>query len=301
LLTSVLEVLRELGLVGEHARLHHYVNITTGECMAVSVFEDRRFFQVKLSEFVNLRREFDRSQRAWKRFGRFAPRPLGYGERNGWSVLALEGVHHTPLQAQMLVGPAGIHTKAVNDLCTFFELAGCLPEEEGATVDLPRSPDWWQAQFANTAYEGLAARWVDHGTRYGMSELEVKSQHGDFVLNNLAWTGDGLIVFDWEDFGKIGLPGLDLATLLLSLSGDDVEYLHQFFTLPNPELRPAGELVRRACASYRLDFNQFRLLLPVYLLMFVHLKQYYGRHVRARFAAVLERFSARCTHEGSCQ
>jgi len=300
-LTSVLHLLRELRLVGARARLHHYVSITTEECMAVSVFEGHRFIQVKVSESVNLRCEYDRCQRAWNWFGRFAPRPLGYGERDGWSVLALEGVHHAPLQAQMLVGPDGIRADAVNDLYAFFELAGGLPEkEDAAVVGLPRVPQWWEAQFANTAYEHLAARWAKHGALCGMFELDVKSQHGDFVLNNLGRTSDGLVVFDWEDFGKLGFPGLDLATLLLSLCGDDVEYLHQFFAHPYPELRAAGELVRRACASYRLDFDQFRVLLPVYLLMFVHLKQYYGQHVRQRFTDLLERLSARCTHEASC-
>lgn len=291
MLTSVAGMLRELGLVSAQARLSHSINLTTGECIALSLYDGRRFFQVKVSEFISLKREFERCVRASERFGRFVPRPLGYGERDGWSMLVLEGIKHTNIQASVLLRSARDDTSLSRDLCEFFEFAGSYRVESDSSIDSPRDPQWWIEQFRHTNYEQLAMTWVEHGVRCGMFDLPVRSQHGDFVLNNLAWTGKNLVIFDWEDFGKIGSPGLDLATLLTSLSQENVKFLHQFFAYANPELGTAGELIRRACSSYGMDFDQFRTLLPVYLLMFAHLKQYYGRHVQRRVCSFLQLLS----------
>jgi thiamine kinase-like enzyme len=52
--------------------------------------------------------------------------------------------------------------------------------------------------------------WVEN---VELRELPEVPQHGDFVHNNLGRARDTLYVFDWEDYGKVCLPGFDLAML----------------------------------------------------------------------------------------
>ncbi len=49
-----------------------------------------------------------------------------------------------------------------------------------------------------------------------IQDLPSISQHGDLGLTNIGKTPDGIIVFDWEDYGIINVPGFDLFTLLIS-------------------------------------------------------------------------------------
>lgn len=41
-------------------------------------------------------------------------------------------------------------------------------------------------------------------------------QHGDLAINNVGKTERGIIIFDWEDYGIIDIPGFDLCIMLCS-------------------------------------------------------------------------------------
>jgi hypothetical protein len=46
--------------------------------------------------------------------------------------------------------------------------------------------------------------------------LSYVRQHGDLVANNVGVTARGIVIFDWEDFGRVELPGFDIALFLAS-------------------------------------------------------------------------------------
>lgn len=48
-----------------------------------------------------------------------------------------------------------------------------------------------------------------------LKDMPVIPQHGDLGLCNIGQTNEGLVVFDWEDFAIINIPGFDLSVLLI--------------------------------------------------------------------------------------
>jgi aminoglycoside phosphotransferase (APT) family kinase protein len=104
-------------------------------------------------------------------------------------------------------------------------------------------------------------------------------QHGDFVMNNLGATRAGLVVFDWEDFGRVALPGLDLCTLVASDTGFSADQLRAI-TRGDNRLAPAyAQLIDRSCPLIGLTPQLFRQLIPLYLVIFLDLKRGYGKTI----------------------
>jgi hypothetical protein len=120
--------------------------------------------------------------------------------------------------------------------------------------------------------------------------LGVTRQHCDFVANNLGVAGSRLVVFDWEDFGRISLPGLDLCTLVVScVNGDtDIVLANGGSALANR----CSIFVNPACAALDMDVSLFWRLVPLYLLTFLYLKNTYGRDIRIRISALLSKLLA---------
>ncbi|MCF6216338.1 MAG: aminoglycoside phosphotransferase family protein [Emcibacter sp.] len=49
-----------------------------------------------------------------------------------------------------------------------------------------------------------------------LRKLPAIPQHGDLAINNIGKTDNGLVIFDWEDYGYVTIPGFDLCVLLVS-------------------------------------------------------------------------------------
>ena len=56
-------------------------------------------------------------------------------------------------------------------------------------------------------------RVMDDRDPAALDRLPHVSQHGDLVINNLGRAARGMVIFDWEDFGRVTLPGFDVARL----------------------------------------------------------------------------------------
>lgn len=58
-----------------------------------------------------------------------------------------------------------------------------------------------------------------------LEAFPVIPQHGDLAINNMAKACTGLILFDWEDYGFVTIPGFDLCILLVSGCNFDLSKL----------------------------------------------------------------------------
>ena len=96
------------------------------------------------------------------------------------------------------------------------------------------------------------------------------------------------MIFDWEDFGAVSLPGLDLFTLELSLAGGARHLLDHRAQRHSGSTR----LVARACAAMQLDGADYGRLTPVYALVFRYLKRNYGPAVREQMDGLLQDLAA---------
>lgn len=288
MLNEVAALLVEHGLVPPQRRLHYYVNLTMGESISIGAFHDgRRFLQVKASRFVDLAPEYAAYQRAYADFPVFVPRPLALDVREPWRIMVSDGVDHAPFPARHVLRYREGDLGAVGDLFAFFALAAERADEGAAShAALLTALD---QHFASSPHAAIAARCLARVDRADVLALPSWPQHGDLVINNLGVTRGRLVIFDWEDYGRALLPGLDIATLLFSVWSSDPAQLRALASDADDVHGALAAFVRRACAGAHLNHDRFRRLFCLYLLVFLYLKRSYGAGVQEHVGRLLER------------
>jgi hypothetical protein len=113
-------------------------------------------------------------------------------------------------------------------------------------------------------------------------------QHGDLVANNIGLAPRTLVIFDWEDFGRVQLPGFDVALLLMSFLDFDVIRLKHWFERNEPcEL---DDIVTTAADHLGISRSMLWMWLPIYLAHFLYLKTAFSYRpaIKDRVRGVLE-------------
>lgn len=241
---------------------------------------------VKFSDRSSLALEASRCEAASRRFPGLAPSFIGYGCPGSLEILVTEGVAFRALTPAMLV--SGSHARAVESgLEDYFRRM----REGGADED--RRPHEWVEAY-HRYFDSSPWRTAAHaGLRRLLDVLSPYprlAQHGDFTLNNLGIADGGrLTVFDWEDYGAVDLPGLDLFTLEASLREALDE--HGGGDLRRAGLDTAVDL-GRMCDAVGLPRPLFEELRPSYAFVFRFLKRNYGPEIRNRVDLLLRRLGA---------
>jgi hypothetical protein len=280
MIPAVTSALAKLRLLKRGCTPRYNIGLTLGDSSWVHAFvDDRQFFHVKVSNLISLEKEARIYEEAWSTFREFVPRPLAYCVEDGWQIFVSEGVEHRPVPAARLLSDGG-GGKMATGICRFFELS----QTQRTVQPTPhtRLLRELEAHFKNSQFMHVVRRWCSSKGERELEDLGSVPQHSDFVANNIALARSGLVVFDWEDYGKSCLPGLDLCTLIVSsISVDEAEVL---LHLDEPWMRSL-------CAVLGIQLSQFRRLVPLYLLSFLHLKEHYASEVRRRIAGALQRIS----------
>jgi hypothetical protein len=271
----VVAALGELGLVPAGAdplRLPVLARFA-GNTTVIVFLEGGRMAVAKLGTLRGLEGEHRTLQQVHAALPRYTPAPLGLSRPEGIDILVVSGIAHEPLIGEPQ-GRAG--QELAQHLGAFlasaqaaFALPGfdALPAAHAAVRSISdRVPDW------------PLLEWLDRHASI-LHELGGSSQHGDLSTTNIGLTADGIVVFDWEDFGQVQLAGFDLATLLLSQHRFDVANLRQALDTPSTF---AARLFDAAAPALNLNRQRFFGLLPGYLACFVDLKtrQGYGEYVQ---------------------
>lgn len=101
-------------------------------------------------------------------------------------------------------------------------------------------------------------------------------QHGDLTLYNFGIHHGTVILFDWEDYGRIGFAGYDLATFLLSIILACNEYV-AIEQHPAKLLEiPGSELVLKSLKSISMSVEHFTRLFPFFIICFIYMKGQFG-------------------------
>ena len=171
---------------------------------------------VKFSDLVNLQEESARCREASRCFERHAPQFVGFTCRESLSILVTRAVDFDAVTVNSFANTR--EADAVrNGLVEYFAQARTLVPETKH-----RQPPIWLGQvrqfFVDHRLRDVARPALD---RLALLILNLRCipQHGDLVMNNLGIKKSGsLAIFDWEDFGALSLPGLDLFTLEYSFA-----------------------------------------------------------------------------------
>jgi len=260
-------------LIAEDDPLPPFAARMSGNLTLLVYPDARSFYVVKVGVMLDLAREHEGLARGSEAMPGSVPRPLTLAECEGLQVLVATGIDHRPLDPRARADDAELLVSGLDEFWTI-----------GASA--PRTTQSIGAQ-AHDALDRLGRRVPAFDAQRYRASLEVRlpqlraiAQHGDFALNNLGRTRDGLAIFDWEDYGRVSVAGYDLATLLLSLAGFDARRLAR--ALGSDSLEAA--IARRACERLGMTTTALVELLPLYLALFIEAKSSnaYGPEVAGR-------------------
>lgn len=231
---------------------------------------------VKFSQLVSLEIEAARCGLASTSFPDHAPAFIGYHRDDDLHVLASRAEQFRTVTATMTESARDARA-ARNGLVGYFRQQSLQAQTAHA-----RTPtDWLQRLEAYYADHDLApiARQSLGAVRAQLPKLPLARQHGDLVMNNLGLRPCGsLVVFDWEDFGDMDLPGLDLFTLEYSFEHEAARARAQ-----GQRSHPDKILdLDACCAAQRLSVADYRALRVAHALAFLYLKRNYGPEIQGR-------------------
>jgi hypothetical protein len=286
MLRRVLDVLARERWFDTRVPFEHTIHLTRGACLWLLLSRGGVCdTYVKFSDCMSLRAEAARYAAASRCYAALVPPFVGHATDGPLEVLVCRAIEYSAVERSFLID-AGTGHRAIGDLVSYF--AAMPKAAAGSEIQTPQTAQLFDAinayQAARAVPSSARQRWLGDAAAERIAALPAMPQHGDLVLNNLGrMSGGRLVLFDWEDFGAVALPGLDLFTLELSLAGDAGQLL------ASRAQRPAGlrRLVEEACAAMRLARADYEALTPVYALVFRYLKRNYGSDVRARVDRLL--------------
>lgn len=287
----VLKGLREHGLLRAGPDPDVHITLTQGDAIHVRVYQSSRLiYFLKCSKFNSLLDEYERHLQAHELLGETVAPPRALFKAGEWNVIASAGISAMPLRQASLVGPSA-DRDVVAAIVASFARQGRLADPAHADTRADRLEQVLSETLERPALAGVRQRVQAPQVWEVVRALPNIPQHGDFVLSNLAWARTRLIVFDYEDFGRIQLPGFDMATLYLSLFEFEADAVRRFLSADEAQLDALVPWLRPSCANLGLTFDTMRRLLPVYLTAFVSLKRNYGpavRHIAERALLALD-------------
>jgi len=288
LLAALTEILRErdaLGPGGEPSYSIALVSELVANIRAST--HNGAFFHIRLKRVGDSPVEYANLCNAWQTFPRHAPEPLGQYFEDDWEIIVVRGIRHRLVSRGSVARDShGV----VREIVSFLEASGT-----GARVAEPVESHREFLQHVleratDSTCAAIVREWITNGR---LDVLPHIRQHCDFVIGNLGLTADGLVVFDWEDFGRIELPGFDLCTLLASDAGLDANRLFAIIRGGDQRVGAYAELLERGCPAIDMRPDLFRQLIPLYLVIFLDLKRAYGKAIRGVISGLIRDIQAK--------
>jgi hypothetical protein len=240
------------------------VNIAWSHHMTLCVTADGHrgyLFKVAPLPSAALRDEAKALRIASKYLSGQVPEVVGCIARNGLDFLVLRLLTSRPLRtlAEILDQPRRISQwTSLFSKFRLFEKAR-VTDSRAQLVD-----------FINETVPPLASYLSLHALGLVQS-LPAVPQHCDMVANNVGHLGHSPVIYDWEDFGRTDLAGLDVAILIGSLLEHDPRKIS---ALLRDRERSACLIALVGAAG--ISIEQFTRMLPVYYGAFLWLKKVNG-------------------------
>lgn len=275
------------------------INILLSGTIGFEVFCDEKLlYFVKLSvkkekaglfdlPYFDLQAEYLSQVKSYSAFPEFVAKPVGYYQVDIFDLFICKGVSHFPVNPNDIKGMGDLFDK----LKCYFESArsGLIPDEKNE-----RNISLLENVVKNdevSERRDCIKKWLCGDKLKVLENLDEVSQHGDFSINNIGLTQQKkLVIFDWEDMGKVYLPGFDLFTLAISILGfDKIEVIK--LLQGKSSYYGLSAFVREACDLCFIDPEIFMQLSPVYLSVFIFLKKHYSILVREKAAGLMDEAS----------
>ena len=268
MIDHITEILEQRGFVLPER--NDACNVYIGKNLVFHVYDKSGAFAVaKVRESAEAETEYAAMELAYESMPEIVPRPLSLQRVHGHYLMLIEGVPHTPLVHFAVDENGAALARAMRQ---FIDGAAAhfapTSESESHSAMITRLISVLDDQEATVLRRVLGG--LDLARLNGLPHIR---QHGDLVLNNFGCTDRGMIIFDWEDFGRVTLPGFDVALMIYSCLRHDMARIERLFETGQPGFM--GEILSHFCSG-DVDRELFRRLLPVYYGAFQDLKRSLG-------------------------
>lgn len=191
------------------------------------------------------------------------PSALGLVQHNGISFLVLSSIASEPIHTHKdICGSA----RRIESTASTFNGIRQASSAEGL-VDLATHNDFFK-QNAPKLIEYLSTPSITEIS----SRLPRILQHGDFTVNNLGLRRHRPVIYDWEDYAAVDLPGFDVAMFIGSFFDHNPERLQDVLH-GNSTMSAA---TRRFVDVSGLSYEDFLSMIPIYYGYFYWLKRNKG-------------------------
>lgn len=263
-------LLKEMSLIKEENQLSFYVSFNRN--FNFFIFCNRQdFYQVKISSERPLQKEYEALKTVNQAIPTNVPQLIGFYQKEGFEILVSKGIKHRkikPLKSEGKIVCGEVKTIIKRSKVSF-------EEKKPSQVHLGQLKTVFE-YFKDRPFSIRMEEWLRKFDYEVLNYLPYIKQHGDFTFYNMGLAGDRLIIFDWEDFGKITIPGFDVFCLTVDLlTGFDKTRIEKISKIKDYPIEII-ELIEFFCNELSIDMKLYFNLYPAYALCFLYLKEKYG-------------------------
>lgn len=266
------KTLKKYGLISKKA-IYSYNIYRRGEIVYFLVTENGDQFAVKVSKDKSLEKEYESTKEAFNALKNriSVPEPLCYSDEFGISLMISRGIRFAPITNALINKYTGVFDAGIYEYIdgSWAHFKVDRPKDGHASIINKIG-----TYFIGTAISSLLPEWFDLVGDQKLDSLGHVNQHGDFVVTNIGISPNNLSVIDWEDFGRLTLPGIDVLTICASCLGMEETKIERLIYHRDP--RGLSEIINYFCTVYGIPYELFKELAPLYFTSFLYLKKRYG-------------------------
>lgn len=282
MLDAVLGRMADLGLIRDPARAQCNIFVRLDNVLANVFEDDDHYYYLRIAQAYDLEQEYRIAQAVADLAGRFVPQPLAFFRVGQISCIVVEGIDFRVVTRAALMN-ADPGESVIRELLEYLEYVGPARTDASACAQVAELRVAMDERYRGTDHEALWAKVVAKTDVASLAALPSQPQHGDFVPNNFGLRGDRLVIFDWEDYGRIDVPGFDLAVLLGSVVDFEPRRLRTIRDdLLRSAERPAVRWFPNACRAAGVEVGALLRALPFHLSLFMWLKDRYSPAIRLK-------------------
>jgi hypothetical protein len=268
--------LKKSGLIDEKSRYSYNIyrrGALRGEIVYFLFFENGNQFVVKVSKYKSLEKEYQATKEAFCILKNHisVPEPLCHSDEFGISIMVSRGIQFVPLTNVLVNKYPEIFKSGIYEYIDRSKEHFKVNRLKNTHIDMVYK---MAAYFTGTAISPLLLEWFALTGNQNLDSIGHVRQHGDFAVTNIGISPSHLSVIDWEDYGRLTLPGIDV--LIVCASYLDMEEIKIERLIYQKEPYNLSEIINYFCNAYEMKYESFMELIPFYFTNFLYLKRKYG-------------------------
>ena len=262
--------LRRRDLLGVTEKAH--CNISSGKSTSVQVLVENGYhLHLKISTGASLMKEYETLKEVYAVLPKIVPKPIALEKIGLRDVIISEGVKHGILNKfdSLTINKQIIETfNKVNEVSLkhFLEKK---PKNNHAAMVNDSALTLNQLDLAQPLN-----KWLSEFDFSPLKNIPYVKQHGDLASNNVGVYKKDIYIFDWEDFGRVLLPGYDMFLFAFTYYKLDLDKM-DFFILSKSN-NFLNQILKRYFANTGMDIHLFKKMYVAYIILFLCSKRDLG-------------------------